>query len=73
MLPVVFSGPAPSVGAEVLAGELRAGLVTSVGAGRAIALIRLDRAEGADLSIDGRPVTLERPAWFRAALGQPGD
>jgi len=70
MLPIAFDGPPPSVGAEVLAGDLRAGVVTSVGAGRAIALLRLDRAEGQALSVDGRAVRLERPAWFREALGE---
>ncbi|THD64433.1 folate-binding protein YgfZ [Phenylobacterium sp.] len=69
MLPIAFAGPPPAVGAEVLSGELRAGVVTSAGEGRAIALMRLDRAEGASLTVDGRPVTLERPAWFLAALG----
>ncbi|HLZ77455.1 folate-binding protein YgfZ [Phenylobacterium sp.] len=69
MLPIAFEGPAPAVGAEVLAGELRAGVVTSAGVGRAIALMRLDRADGASLRVDGRPVTLERPAWLSAALG----
>jgi folate-binding protein YgfZ len=71
MLPVRFEGRAPEAGAEVLAGELRAGVVTSVGEGRAMALMRLDRAEGADLTVDGRRVVLERPAWFAAALGEP--
>jgi hypothetical protein len=70
MLPITFSGPAPGVGAEVLAGELRAGMVTSAGEGRALALMRLDRAQGAALTVDGRPVTLQPPAWFLAALGQ---
>ena len=70
MLPIAFEGPPPAPGAEVLAGELRAGVVTSVGQGRALALMRLDRAEGADMTVDGRPVTLERPAWFREALGE---
>jgi folate-binding protein YgfZ len=69
MLPIVFEGPAPAVGAEVLAGELRAGVVTSAGEGRAIALMRLDRAEGQSLTVDGRLVTLERPAWLSEALG----
>ncbi len=69
MLPIAFEGARPAVGAEVLAGELRAGVVTSVGEERAIALMRLDRAEGASLTVDGRPVTLERPAWLSAALG----
>ncbi|MBS0333640.1 MAG: folate-binding protein YgfZ [Proteobacteria bacterium] len=71
MLPIAFDGPAPEVGAEVLTGELRAGVVTSVGDGRAMALMRLDRAAGASLTVDGRPVTLERPAWFAEALGEP--
>ena len=32
-------------------------------AGRAIALMRLDRLEG-DLSVDGRPARVERPGWI---------
>jgi folate-binding protein YgfZ len=69
MLPVAFDGPALTAGAEVLAGTLRAGEVLSVGAGRAMALLRLDRAEGQALTVEGRPVTLERPGWFLQALG----
>ncbi|HEX3365800.1 folate-binding protein YgfZ [Phenylobacterium sp.] len=69
MLPIVFEGPAPAVGAEVLAGDLRAGVVTSAGEGRAIVLLRLDRAEGQSLTVDGRLVALERPAWLSDALG----
>jgi tRNA-modifying protein YgfZ len=69
MLPIAYEGPAPAVGSEVLAGELRAGVVTSVGERRAIALMRLDRAEGAGLTVEGRPVALEHPAWLSAALG----
>jgi folate-binding protein YgfZ len=66
MLPIVFEGAAPAAGAEVLAGELRAGEVLSGADGRAMALLRLDRIEGADLTVDGRPVKAERPAWFDA-------
>ena len=69
MLPIAFEGPSPAVGAEVLAGDLRAGVVTSAGEGRAIALMRLDRAEGQSLAVEGRPVAIERPAWLLAALG----
>jgi len=68
MLPIAFEGPAPAPGAEVLAGELRAGVVTSAGQGRAIALLRLDRAEGGGLTVDGGPVRVERPAWFLSAV-----
>jgi folate-binding protein YgfZ len=69
MLPITFQGPAPAPGSEILAGELRAGQVLSGREGRAMALVRLDRAQGADLTVEGRPVTLERPAWFLEALG----
>jgi len=67
MLPITFAGPPPAIGAEVLAGELRAGQVLSGVTGRAMALLRLDRAEGAALTVDHRPVTVERPAWVDAA------
>jgi tRNA-modifying protein YgfZ len=70
MLPIEFEGPAPAVGAEVLAGAIRAGVVTSTGEDRAIALMRLDRAEGASLTVEGRPATLERPGWLLEGLGQ---
>ena len=50
-------------GAEVLAGTLRAGEVTAVGDGRALALLRLDRLEGA-LTVDGAPAAVERPPWW---------
>jgi folate-binding protein YgfZ len=64
MLPIAFEGPAPAPGAEVLAGELRAGEVLSGGDGRAMALLRLDRIEGASLTVDGRPVKAEPPEWL---------
>ncbi len=71
MLPMVFEGPPPAPGSEVLARELRAGEVLSGIEGRAMALLRLDRAEGASLTVDGRPVRVERPAWMTAAPGEP--
>jgi folate-binding protein YgfZ len=71
MLPIAFDGPAPPSGSEVLAGDLRAGEVLSGREGRAMALLRLDRAEGASLTVDGRPVRVERPAWMAAAAEPP--
>jgi folate-binding protein YgfZ len=67
MLPITFEGPPLAFGAEVLAGELRAGEVLSGRDGRALALLRLDRIGGADLTVEGRPVRVERPEW----LAQP--
>ena len=66
MLPIVFDGPALAFGTEVLAGELRAGEVLSGRDGRAMALLRLDRIDGADLTVDGRAVTVDWPDWVPA-------
>lgn len=63
MLPITFDGPAPAVGAEVLNGELRAGEVLTGIEGRATALVRLDRIDGA-LTVDGRAVVVSRPDWM---------
>jgi folate-binding protein YgfZ len=68
MLPIVFDGPAPAPGTEVLAGELRAGEVLSGQDGRAMALLRLDRALGAELTVDGRPAQAQVPAWMAEAI-----
>ena len=64
MLPIEFDGPAPASGAEVLAGELarRRGAERARRPGHGPA--RLDRIEGAALTVDGRPVRVARPAWF---------
>jgi len=67
MLPIVFDGPAPAPGSEVLAGALRAGETLSGRNGRAMALLRLDRIEGAALTVDGRPVRVDSPAWMAKA------
>lgn len=63
MLPIVFEGPAPAFGTEILAGELRAGQVLSGRDGRAMAALRLDRIEGGGLTADGRPVNVDWPSW----------
>jgi hypothetical protein len=63
MLPLAFDGRPPPFGAEVLNGDLRAGEVLSGRDGAAMALLRLDRLDG-PLSVDGRPVSVRRPAWL---------
>ena len=61
MVAITFDGPAPAFGAEILAGELRAGEVLSGQEGRAMAMVRLDRIEGEGLTVDGRPIRVEPP------------
>jgi len=64
--PVVFDGEALPYGAEVSAGAAVLGEIRSGGAGRAIALLRLDRALTATepLTANGRPVRLAAPDWL---------
>jgi folate-binding protein YgfZ len=64
MVAVTFDRPAPAFGAELLAGDLRAGEVRTGAGDRAMALVRLDRIEGAGLTVDGRPARVETPGYF---------
>jgi folate-binding protein YgfZ len=67
MLQIVFEGPAPAFGSEILAGSLRAGEVLSGMDGRAMALVRLDRIEDVALTAGGRAVRVEMPAWIKSS------
>jgi folate-binding protein YgfZ len=75
MVPVAFDGPAPAPGTPVeTQGGLRAGEVLSGREGRALALLRLDRAVSGPLVCQGRPVALDIPAWWpEGTLPSPGE
>lgn len=60
LAPLRFEGPAPPPGTEVLNGDLRAGEVRSGVPGLALALLRLDRLDGA-LTVEGRPAAAGDP------------
>jgi tRNA-modifying protein YgfZ len=67
--PITFEGEAPAPMTPVLAGETDLGTVRSGMNGRAIALIRLDRAldaldAGKILTAGGKQVGLDPPAWL---------
>lgn len=67
--PVVYEGPALAYGEEITAGPASLGAVRSAEPGRAIALIRLDRAleaqsKGEVLTAGGRAVRLAPPVWL---------
>jgi len=63
MLPVDVDGPTPAAGAELLAGDLRAGEILAGSGSRVMALVRLDRISG-PLTVDGHAAAVERPAWI---------
>lgn len=67
--PIVFEGEAPAYGTPVKAGEAEIGTVRTGIAGRAIALLRLDRAldaaaAGKPLTVDHRDIRLDPPPWL---------
>lgn len=64
--PISFEGEALPYGAPVTAGDAELGEVRTGTAGRAIALLRLDRALAAPdaLAVAGRSVRLDAPEWL---------
>ncbi len=63
---ITFDGEAPSYGSAITAGNAELGEVRSGAPGHAIALLRLDRAQGSTepLSAGGRLVRLDAPEWL---------
>jgi folate-binding protein YgfZ len=65
MAPLRFKGPSPAFWTPVETQDgLRAGEVLSGREGRAMALLRLDRAVSGPLACDGRPMMLDIPGWW---------
>jgi hypothetical protein len=63
--PVAFDGAAPAFGTQLQANGAEIGSVRSGAEGRAIALLRLDRAlAGQSLAADGRALRLDPPPWL---------
>lgn len=64
--PIVFEGEAPAFGTPVLAGAAELGTVRTGANGRALALLRLDRAIAAEapLNVGGKEIRLDPPNWL---------
>lgn len=72
MAPICFEpGRPPAPGAEILMGDRRAGEVLSLGEGRAMALVRLDRIHAGPLTAGGQEVRVEEPDWLSPYLTAP--
>jgi folate-binding protein YgfZ len=71
--PVIVSGVEAGAGSDVVAGGRTAGTLGEVVAGRAVAILRLDRITDVDaVAVDGRPVAVEMPAWATYRFGESG-
>lgn len=65
LMPVTLNGPLPAPGTSVLAGEREVGTLKHGIGKRAIALVRIDRVEGAEhLTADDVSLTINWPEWF---------
>lgn len=62
-----YIGKAPAAGTEILNIDKRAGEVLATAQGHGLALMRINRREGA-LTAEGRPVSLNIPPWIAPAL-----
>jgi folate-binding protein YgfZ len=67
--PIAFEGEAPPYGTAIKAGDAEIGTVRTGVRGRAIALLRLDRAletttMGTPLTADGQEIRLDPPPWL---------
>jgi hypothetical protein len=72
-VPVRYDGLAPEPGATVTAGDRQVGTMGSAAAGRALALLRLDRvaeaiSRGEPLIGGGVQIHLVKPDWARFAI-----
>lgn len=65
LLPVELAGPLPAPGTPILANGKKAGHILSGVGKRAIALVRLEHADGADLATgEGTRITVRKPPWL---------
>jgi hypothetical protein len=70
VVPIAYDGYAPDAGAPVTAGDKSVGTFGSSAAGRALAMLRLDRvadalAAGTPLVAGGANLRLVKPEWAR--------
>ncbi len=68
--PVIVGGIDAPAGAALVAGGREAGKIGKVVGGRAVAVARLDRFDGGEVTVDGKPVSIALPGWATYALGE---
>ncbi len=68
--PVIVSGIDAPAGSAVNAGGRDSGAVGQVVDGRAVAIVRLDRFDGGEVTVGGKPVSVALPGWATYKLGE---
>jgi folate-binding protein YgfZ len=69
--PVIVSGlDATGIDVPILVGDRAAGTVGVSEGGTAVAIVRLDRFDGGEVTVGGKPVTVTLPDWATYRLGE---
>lgn len=68
--PVIVSGVNAPAGSAVVVGGRDAGSIGRVVDGRAVAIVRLDRFDGSEVTVEGTQVTVTLPEWATYRLGE---
>ena len=68
--PVIVSGIDAPAGSTVVAGGRDSGTIGQVAGGKAVAIVRLDRFDGGEVTVAGKPVSVALPDWATYRLGE---
>ncbi|HZY66939.1 MAG TPA: folate-binding protein [Devosia sp.] len=68
--PVIVSGVDAPMGTPVLVGGRDSGAIGTPVRGKAVAIVRLDRFTGGEVTVGGKPVEVALPAWATYRLGE---
>lgn len=68
--PVIVSGVDAPAGTAVVAGGRDSGAIGRVVDGKAVAIVRLDRFDGGEVTVGGKPVIVSLPEWATYRLGE---
>jgi folate-binding protein YgfZ len=68
--PVIVSGVDAPMGTPVLVGGRDSGAIGTPVGGKAVAIVRLDRFDGGEVTVAGKPVTVTLPSWATYRLGE---
>jgi folate-binding protein YgfZ len=68
--PVIVTGVDAPMGSSVVVGGKDAGMIGTPVGGNAVAIVRLDRFDGSEVTVGGKPVTITLPSWATYRLGE---
>jgi hypothetical protein len=67
---VIVSGVDAPAGTSITVGGRDSGNIGMAVGGKAVGVVRLDRFDGGEVTVDGKPVTVTLPDWATYRLGE---